>query len=277
MTHTHLNLFPTEKRASWPDLFDHAISVLHASWERDWCTLPVVLQQCIDFLSLTNDEQALATQQLLSAARELANAAELNCHDDSDYLEPKYHNRRHTAEVLVAITLLTEIESEISRNRQLDWMAAALLAALAHDFQHTGRVNTKPSEIEQGSMQATLPILVHHNVSQEWQECITHVVHRSDFALVAENHQQVQGQAFEWSRQWLTVLLNEADILSSSVSTFGEELGRALASEWQLIDFPAHEVVATAKGRDAFLKSLHFSSNASRELQVQDRIQSQLL
>jgi len=126
-------------------------------------------------------------------------------------------------------------------------------------------------------MLGVLPILKKHQVKPEWIECSEHVVLRSDFALVAENHRLVEGQSFTWHPDWLAVLLNEADILGSSVSAFGESLGHALSDEWRMINFPPFATVATADGRRKFLQSLKFSSNASRILGVQERITGQLM
>jgi len=90
------------------------------------------------------------------------------------------------------------------------------------------------------------------------------------------NHQRVQGAEFEWNQAWFNVLLNEADILPSSTPALGPSLSQALSREWMLIGFEPYQTVATVQGREAFLRSLVFSSAASRVLQAFQRCQAQL-
>ncbi|MDE3232525.1 MAG: hypothetical protein KGN99_04395 [Pseudomonadota bacterium] len=250
---------------------------MHDSWPDRWSGLPQVLEACIAYLDLQHLALTPDVQKLLAASREIADQLEQLSLNAVAYAEPRYHNRLHTADVLASMTLLVAIETQLQSIRSPDWCAAALLAAVAHDFAHPGRVNSKPSELEESSMLGVLPILKKHQVKPEWVECISHVVLRSDFALVAENHRLVEGQSFAWHQDWLAVLLNEADILASSVSVFGESLGHALSDEWHMINFPPFATVATADGRRKFLQSLKFSSNASRILGVQERITAQLM
>lgn len=272
-----VNLFSNAKDASWADHFDHAMAVLHASWPDRWYGLPQVLEACIAFLDLQNHAQTTHSQDLLAAAREIADQLEQLSSSKAAYTEPSYHNRLHTADVLVSMALMVSIETRLQGAMSPDWCSAALLAAVAHDFGHPGRVNSKPSELEESSLSGVLPILNKHRVQAEWIACIEHVVLRSDFALVEENHRRVQGQPFAWHADWLAVLLNEADILGSSFSAYGESLGRALSDEWRMINFPPFATVATSEGRRKFLQSLKFSSNAARILGVQERITAQLM
>ena len=273
----NLNLFLNKNEASWADCFDHALTVLRSSWASKWCGLPQVLQACIEFLDFQHSELTLEVRQMLSASHELAGMLESMCQKGSDYSEPLYHNRLHTADVMVAMSLQISIEAKLLNARSPEWFAAGLLTAVAHDFEHPGRVNGHPVEIEKKSMAAVLPILVKHGVKPEWISNVQHAVERSDFALVAENHHRVRDQAFQWNQDWLAVLLNEADILGSSTSLFGEALGQSLSAEWRLIQFSAAETVATPAGRSTFLKSLHFSSNASHQLKVREKIAAQVI
>jgi hypothetical protein len=271
-----IDLFLNPNNSSWSEAFDHAIEVLQNSWSYQWLGLPQVLEASIDFLNIQNGELTSETRQLLFASHDIACKLEDLCHNTSSYVEPLYHNRLHTAHVLVSMTLMIAIESERQNVRSPKWWAAALLTALAHDFAHPGRVNSKPSELEQQAVMDVLPILRKHEVKSEWVSCIQHAILRSDFAMVNENHDRIKGQSFEWNRDWLAVLLNEADILGSSVSLYGVSLGLALSDEWRLIDYSPYSTVATPSGRQNFLKSLKFSTNASRILGVQERISKQL-
>jgi 2-polyprenyl-3-methyl-5-hydroxy-6-metoxy-1,4-benzoquinol methylase len=75
----------------------------------------------------------------------------------------------------------------------------------------------------------------------------------------------------------LIVFLNEADVMASASDKFGPQLGHSLAEEWRLIDFPAHQSVATDTGRKTFLRQLEFSSAASRLLRINANIAEQLV
>jgi hypothetical protein len=94
--------------------------------------------------------------------------------------------------------------------------------------------------------------------------------------LTPQNHRLVQGADFEWNQAWFNVLLNEADILPSSTPALGLSLSQALSREWMLFGFEGYKTVATAQGREAFLRSLVFSSPSSRVLQASQRCQLQL-
>jgi hypothetical protein len=271
-----LNLFLSKHQASSTDCFDHALEVLRDSWNTTWCGLPQVLHACIEFLDFQESELTLEVRQMLSASNEVAEMLESMCQNGSHYAEPPYHNRLHTADVMVAMVLQISIEAKLLNARAPEWFSAGLLTAVIHDFAHPGRVNGQSSEIEKKSFSAVLPILVKHGLPSKWLSNVQYAVERSDFALVAENHQRVQDLPFQWNQDWLAVLLNEADILGSSISAYGESLSQALSEEWRLIDFPAAETVATRTGRSVFLKSLHFSSNAACELKVQEKIAAQM-
>lgn len=120
------------------------------------------------------------------------------------------------------------------------------------------------------------PIFIKQAVPELWVQRIETAIIRSDFTLTPHNHQRVQGVEFEWNQAWFNVLLNEADILPSSTPALGPSLSEALSREWMTVGFEAYKTVATAQGREIFLRSLLFSSAASRVLQASQRRQAQL-
>ena len=272
-----MNLFLDTKKVSWPLCFDNALKALRESWRHQWLGLPNVMKECVNFLNFQEYELTKNTRQMLSASIELAQIFEDKCLERSDYTEPFYHNRLHTADVLVVMTLQVAIETEHLKSRASGWMAAALLSAIVHDFEHPGRVNQFPSEIEINSLVAALPVLKKYHVAAEWVERVRYAVERSDFSMVQENHRSVQNQKFDWSQEWLAVLLNEADIMGSSISVFGQELSVALSEEWRLSNVTDFATVATRAGRARFLSSVCFSSHSSRVLMAQEKLKSQLL
>jgi hypothetical protein len=258
----------------WPGCLDDSLAWIRSSWHGNWVGLPQLLARCAEFLGLHASPLSSDSQVLLDAALEVARLVEQQA--ACGVLEPAYHNRLHFADSLTAITVQTAIESAQWGIDEPDWKAALLLLAVAHDYQHPGKVNTCVSELEHLTMEALKPVLRSHDVPPDWVERIETLVLRTDFALVPENHQRVHGLPFSWCTDWATVLLNEADTLASSSERFGPALGLALAAEWQAIAFPAHAVVATAQGRRGFLEHIRFSSCSAGVLGAPQWVQRQL-
>ena len=247
----------------WAACLHQSLLCLRESWAKDWVGLPVVLQQGADFLSLQADTLSVQANHLLSAALGVAWASERRFEGATPPLEPSYHNRLHTADVLTAMALQLDIEAKHSASHDSDWMCAALLVAVGHDFMHSGGVNEEVSQMEKQTCEHLRPILEESKVARVWIERVETAIMCSDFSLAAQNHDQVRGAEFAWNQQWLNVLLNEADILASSHSTFGQDLSQALSQEWKTIGFASHQTVASPEGRQAFLNSLKFSSRSS--------------
>jgi hypothetical protein len=168
------------------------------------------------------------------------------------------------------------IQSHLSQESNEDWAACALLACIAHDFCHNGRINQFESEIEKHSVDMLRPILEECGVTGVWREWTEQCIIRSDFALVQQNHAAVKDAKFEWDLKWLIVFLNESDVMASASTKFGTGMGEALAREWKKIDFVAHQTVATPAGRKGFLKIITFSSPASKELGIQVTVDQEI-
>ena len=251
-----------------------ACRLLRQQWPTHWEGLPSILTQCQQALKLSNttDPDAMALNQF---AWQVANAME-NQALKIAYAEPSYHNRLHTADVLVSLTtLLRSLHALTPSPQAAVWSSALLAAAVAHDYQHPGGVNQSLFEIETASWQGIVGLS--SRVPAHWRACIEVLILRTDPQVVAENHQCVADQAFEWSTAWAQVLLNEADILVSATAEFGPGLSEALAKEWAHVGFAAHATVATPAGRAFFLRSARFSSPAAKDLGLPRLVQDQLI
>jgi hypothetical protein len=260
----------------WSISLEKSFAVLRKSWEGEWVGLPYLLSRCVDFLHLSKPSLSSDATQMLLAAIAIAESIEFQFSKISAETEPKYHNRLHIADVLTAISVLIYIQSKIQGDLDKEWIACALLSAIAHDFDHPGKVNQFESEIESKTVQQLQPLLLNHQVPSHWCKTLESVILRSDFSLVKKNHQLVKGKNFQCNQDWLIVFLNEADVMASASDKFGLQLGNSLAQEWRLIDFPAYQSVATETGRKAFLRQLEFSSAASRLLKINVNIAEQL-
>jgi len=258
--------FLDNRADDWRDCLNGSLRFLRESWATDWVGLAFVVDACAHFLNLNMTQQSVTGAKLLTIAKTLALQIEEGAARNASRDEPHYHNRLHFADVLTIITVQVAIESTRCRPKDPDWLAAVLLIAIAHDLNHPGRVNRFCAEIEQMSVNVLRPHLQAHAVADVWVQRIEDVILASDFTLVAKNHARVSGRAFAWNKDWVSVLLNEADVMASVLEEFGGDLSRALASEWALVSFPGHRTVATAQGRRDFLATTLFSSDSASRL-----------
>ena len=63
---------------------------------------------------------------------------------------------------------------------------------------------------------------------------------------------------------------------SDLTAEVGPQLGRQLASEWQVKQHPLHHVVGSDAGRLQFLSSLRFSTPASQVLHMPQTVAAQI-
>ena len=268
-----LNTLPLDPH-NWSAGLHEACRQLRQSWQTDWCGLPKVLQLCQQTLHL-NTVQDPTVMALNQFAEQVAQAMENQALSATAHAEPAYHNRLHTADVMVAVTTLMRIQEahQLAAPEQT-WVAALLAAAVAHDYQHPGGVNHSALSIEKATWLSASSMAT--AVPAPWRGQLEQWILHTDPQTVADNHLQVAHQPFEWCAPWCQVLLNEADILLSSTAEFGPSLSTALADEWQKLDFAAHATVATPAGRAFFLRSVRFSSPAAQTLSMPQQVQEQL-
>jgi hypothetical protein len=276
MRSTSLNDFLVRNDQSWLQCLENSYGALRTSWHGQWVGLPAVLEACVQFLGLNKSNSSLACAQMLQAAEQVAHVIEASFANDGIDSEPLYHNRLHFADALATISLQIAIQSDLSKQTNPEWTACALLACIAHDLGHSGRINQFESELEKHSVELLAPILDACGVTGVWREWIERCIIRSDFALVQQNHSAVQGADFEWDLKWLIVFLNESDVMASASTKFGIGMGEALAREWKKIDFVAHQTVATPAGRKGFLKIITFSSPAAKALGIQVAVDQEI-
>ena len=251
---------------NWSSCLLSSYAYLRHSWQTQWLGLAEVVQSCASFLQINNLPSNSQERLLLDLALKVAMQIETEKCMGTETPEPHYHNRLHFADSLTAIALQCRLEAQHSALSDTVWPAALLLIAVSHDLHHPGRINRYTSDIESASVNALLPLLASMNLDEVWIERIRTVILRSDFGLVKENHARIAGLPFQWNSDWATVLLNEADIMASASAAFGPALSRALAKEWEAIEFPPYATVATETGRQQFLSNIQFSSYSARTL-----------
>lgn len=255
-----------------PEDLHEACVQLRRHWPSTWPGLPYILAFCQQSLGLDK-----ATDDTLLALNQFGRMVALQSEQQAagPDTEPHYHNRLHTADVLLVLTTMLHILK--APHAKLDaqlWASALLAAAVAHDHRHPGGVNRTPAEFETASWQRVRSLA--KPLPQVWQQHIENWILGTDVFAVAGNHQRVAEQSFVWSAPWCQVLLNEADIFTSATAELGLGLSDALAREWQQAGFAGHANVATPAGRVQFLRSVKFSSPAALALGIQAQVHQQI-
>ena len=257
---------------------------LREKWPTNWPGLAVVLNSSlkklgfIEALKLHPGQKALH-DCIFSVVNAIEKDGVLRAKRQQ---EPRYHNRLHFADTVVALTvMLLNLRkfSGRSLNQQLshaEWLA--MLIMVSHDFLHNGQINQFRSEIEALSVKALVPLMKKHKVSAKDQALISAIILKTDPAFVAESHQQIEDQAFDLSdHKCLLVLIQECDILASSLPETGKTLTQQLSEEWADVAPDKSLALLPPAGRLFFLKRMAlFSSPAIQALGIQRSIDRQI-
>ena len=99
--------------------------------------------------------------------------------------------------MLTSLSVLICIQSKIQGDLDKEWIACAILSAIAHDFHHPGKVNQFESDIESNTINQLQPFLLTHQLPSHWCNALEYAILRSDFALVQKNHELVKGKKFQ--------------------------------------------------------------------------------
>lgn len=244
---------------------------LRAAWPDAWPGLPLVLERCLARLGHEGRPARAEDRRILACMQELARLIE----DDGqrrhrDGCEPAYHNRLHMADTLVALTALLlqsrRPQPAPAAPSHVEWLA--MLAMLGHDYLHDGTINQSPGQLELRSAEQIAPVMMRHGLGEADRALVRELILLTDPTRVAASHQRISGRRFTVTDpHCLAVLVQEADILASSLPDPGLELTRQLAREWQRVDEQRARQVLTDAGRQGFLRfGALFSSPASQRL-----------
>jgi hypothetical protein len=257
-----------------PDALQASLMNLRQYWPDRWPGLWVVYQGCLARLGHTDPHKGHPTTAVLKCAKALAQWLERDGERRRlDGTEPQYHNRLHVADTLVGLTLLLEAQrspgsprsTAVHRHENL-----AMLAMLAHDLLHAGGINQYPAEIETRSVRALVPLMQRHGMRPQDQDLVIHLILKTDLQSVRASHALIAHRRFSVEDvDCLTVLVQEADVLASTLACTGEELTRSLAQEWVRSHPDMAASLVTVQGRLRFLEHVAlFSSPASHLLGV---------
>ncbi len=206
-----------------------------------------------------------------------------------------YHNGIHTAQVMHAGAILWNIEKQ-TNNILLDKNVGDrlapyfLIALMYHDFKHPGRANKHPFEIEQKSFDALSKFLLFDDEFYEvWEDKIEFELDEGlkQICTIIVNlilSTEVQIATKECIEKYLkekeseqmevftafSLLMSEADLLTSILPNIGKENGKKLALELKT------PVIATDLGRAGFLKTVKYVSFAAQSLEIQKTIDEEI-
>lgn len=257
---------------------------LRAKWPDQWPGMGVVVNQAlqqlgyVEGMALSTQDQAL--RNCIDSVIEMIEADGKARHAAQQ--EPSYHNRLHFSDATVCLTALL-LNQRIASRQALDvppshseWVA--MLAIVSHDFLHTGKINQFPSEIELHSIDALRPHMAQHGVAPEDQELIRELILKTDPSFVPACHEAVQGIEFNINNpKCLTVLIQESDILASSLPGIGNQLTVQLSDEWADVSPERSQSLLGTKSRIFFLRHMAlFSSPSSRLLGIQPIIDREI-
>lgn len=272
--------FLTLENNDWQACLSGSLVSLHNSWSTGWIGLRQVIEELLDWLQ---HEQVLSKESLsedaalmLEIALHVADLIEAEALKDKATVDHPYHNRLHFAQVVTGVGIEYSIQSLETPDESGEWLACLLLSAIGHDYKHTGDVNRRPMEIEMLSVQALLPVFHQLGLPSKWEKTVTQVILNTDVPTSREVHARVKDRPFSWCIDWASVLLTESDHMASASKSLGPGLGQALSIEWLEIGSPPDLHVATNEGRQRYLRSLVFSSHASRVLGLGRSVEEQL-
>lgn len=264
---------------------------LRKNWPNNWLGLPQIISVSLGKLGYASgDKISDQNSRILSCILKISSEIESSGYTQNlSNNEPAYHNRLHIADVVNALTCLilanrnatkncNQIgnEVEITGLSHQEWLA--MLCIVGHDFHHSGLFNEFPSQIEIDSTKQLLPFLESEKLSTEDQEWIVNAIIHTDPLRVAKSHEDVKGVMFDMNKpHWLTVLVQESDILPSSLPIVGIDLTQRLYEEWLKVSPERAELLLVPANRINFLKrQALFSTPGSYELGIHSLIESQI-
>lgn len=257
---------------------------LRKRWPHDWPGLPRVVSSALQQLGQApGGRLPPRSQSMFDCVTSIAERIELDGAQKSKVSqEPSYHNRLHIADTVVALTTLllaqrsNKGQSAPSLLTPHEWQM--FLAICSHDLFHSGKINQFTSQIEGQSVASLRPLMQKCGVFEEDQKAVGHMILQTDPTLVKESHHKVRGMAFDDSMlPCQTVLVQEADIMASSMPGIGDDLTLQLSDEWRSVDPSRAMSLLSKQSRIFFLREFAlFSSPASQSLGIQSVIDRQI-
>ena len=202
-------------------------------------------------------------------------------------IEPSYHNRQHTKEVLLSLLLLlSQREDNCSKADFSLWppfnfhqRLLIMIAALGHDYLHPGGLNQKDAEFELASATAIKKILAKYDLPYEDIQIVDELILGTEFKNAKIAHIFEKTWTSKEAMPWIPrakILLTEADICASALPNYGLKLASKLAYEWKQSQVQDGEMLLSLDGRKKFLHTIFFSSPHAKCLGLDVIVKKQL-
>ena len=150
-----------------------------------------------------------------------------------------------------------------AHNAPIGALALAIMAG--HDFLHPGGSNATPSEFEARAVADLQPLMQSAGLYPDDRDVLSHCILATDPTRVKAFHAEVRTRTYELGqRNCLAVLVQEADILASTLPRTQVSLTQALSLEWAPTQPIAAEGLLLPRNRLQFLEHVAlFSSPAA--------------
>lgn len=250
-----------------------ALRNLRQAWPQSWPGVPLVFERAWAQLGLGHPRKGSVARSLLAFGRLVSEQVEQDgVRRLALGLEPAYHNRLHIADTLVCMSYLLKTSAllKVPGARQPGVAAMALAIMAGHDFLHPGGSNAQPGEFEAQAVQDLQPWMRQAGLGLTERQTLADCIMASDPVRVKGCHMQVRMQNFDLRQsRCLAVLVQEADILASTLPQTALGLTQSLALEWSSKQPDAADQLLLPQNRLLFLEhAALFSSPAARHLGV---------
>jgi hypothetical protein len=213
-----------------------ALRHLRKPWPNQWPGLPLVFDRAWQELGLSRPRRGSPVHRLFCFGRAVSvQIEEEGARRQAQGQEPAYHNRLHIADTLVSLTYLlkTSAALKLPGADQPALKAMALCIMAGHDFFHPGGFNTQPGEFEARAVQDLQPLMAQAGLSLAERQNLAHCIMATDPTRVKGVHLRVRAGPFDLGQtDCLTVLVQEADIMASTLPQTSGGLTRSLSREW---------------------------------------------
>jgi len=245
-----------------------ALNNLRRPWPSNWPGLPLVFERSWQQLALGQPRSGSRTHALYRFGQAVVQQVEQDgAQRHAQGAEPAYHNRLHIADTLVCMTYLMRAcrALGIAGADQAPVGALALVIMAGHDFLHPGGSNSTPSEFETRAVADLQPLVQAAGLNSADRDSLSHCILATDPTRVKAFHVDVRTRTFDLGqRDCLAVLVQEADILASTLPKTQEGLTQALSREWAPTQPTAAERLLLPQNRLLFLEhAALFSSPAA--------------
>jgi len=188
--------------------------------------------------------------------------------------EPRYHNRHHTVDTLLAIASLLRVALQQGQLGDHDAITC-IIAMNGHDLLHDGTINRPGHHLETIAASAVGDIMHECGCADDDIETVRAVILATD-----PTRQQVLRLRNLTDPQTrlaaMCLIAGDADLFASLLPGIGAQLSIDLAAEWRAaqISFPA--MPDTPQGRRGFLGSIPSMSDAGEVIGLSDIVRDQL-